>query len=227
MHVVLIGGLWLDTSVWDNVLAQLVAAQRMPVSPVELPVRTPTAAPATLDNQLNAVLAAIDSRPEPAVIVGHSAAAALAWLAADRRPEHVARTVLIGGVPRAEGQQYAPFFSAAEGVIPFPGWAAFEGPDSEDLTEDQKQGLQARAIPVPDEVARGIVTYTTEARFEIPTVMVCPEYSPADAERWISSGDVPELTRAAHLSYEDIDSGHWPMLTRPVELAEIIGRYSR
>ena len=80
---------------------------------------------------------------------------------------------------------------------------------------------------MPDEVARGIVTYTTEARFEIPTVMVCPEYSPADAQRWIGGGDVPELTRAAHLSYEDIDSGHWPMLTRPVELAEIIGRYSR
>ena len=41
------------------------------------------------------------------------------------------------------------------------------------------------------------------------------------------TADPVELTRAAHLSYEDIDSGHWPMLTRPVELAEIIERYSR
>jgi hypothetical protein len=33
---------------------------------------------------------------------------------------------------------------------------------------------------------------------------------------------VPELSRARHVNFASLDSGHWPMLTRPVELAEIL-----
>jgi pimeloyl-ACP methyl ester carboxylesterase len=51
---------------------------------------------------------------------------------------------------------------------------------------------------------------------------VCPEFSPAQAREWIAAGDMPELARAKHLDLVDIDSGHWPMLTRPVELARLL-----
>jgi pimeloyl-ACP methyl ester carboxylesterase len=51
---------------------------------------------------------------------------------------------------------------------------------------------------------------------------VCPEFSPEQAKAWLAEGQVPELANAEHLSFVDIDSGHWPMVTRPVELARLI-----
>jgi pimeloyl-ACP methyl ester carboxylesterase len=56
----------------------------------------------------------------------------------------------------------------------------------------------------------------------VPVVLVCPEFTPAEAREWIAEGELPELGRAKHLEYADIDSGHWPMLTRPAELAAIL-----
>lgn len=52
--------------------------------------------------------------------------------------------------------------------------------------------------------------------------MVCPEFTPAQAREWISGGDVPELAPAKHVDFADIDSGHWPMVTKPAALAEIL-----
>ena len=71
-------------------------------------------------------------------------------------------------------------------------------------------------------VSKGLVRLGDDRRFDVPVVLVCPEYSPDDAKAWIAAGDVPELTRARHVSFVDIDSGHWPMVTRPVELARLI-----
>lgn len=82
---------------------------------------------ATLDDQLATVLAAVDAAPGKPLVVGHSAASTLAWLAADRRPERVAKVALIGGFPTADGQPYADFFEVTDGVMPFPGWAPSRG----------------------------------------------------------------------------------------------------
>ena len=38
----------------------------------------------------------------------------------------------------------------------------------------------------------------------------------------IDAGDIPELARAKHVDLADIDSGHWPMITKPAELARIL-----
>lgn len=104
----------------------------------------------------------------------------------------------------------------------FPGWAPFEGPDAADLDDDARRRFAAGAIPVPEGVTRAVVELTDERRFEVPIVLVCPEFAPAQAREWIAGGDLPELARAKHLELVDIDSGHWPMLTQPAELAAII-----
>jgi hypothetical protein len=52
--------------------------------------------------------------------------------------------------------------------------------------------------------------------------MVCPEFTPAQAEEWVDAGDLPELSRAREVTYVDIDSGHWPMFSRPAELATML-----
>ncbi|MFJ4199550.1 alpha/beta fold hydrolase [Streptomyces sviceus] len=221
MDILLIAGLWLDGSVWDDVVPELTALGHQPV-PLTLPGQGDGAAAATLDDQLEAVLAAVDAAPGKPLVVGHSAASTLAWLAADARPEKVAGIALIGGFPAADGQAYADYFAVEDGAMPFPGWGPFEGADAADLDQQARDRFAAAAIPVPEGVARGVVRLADERRFDVPVVVVCPEFTPAQAKELIAAGDSPELARAAQLQYVDIDSGHWPMATRPRELARVL-----
>lgn len=221
MDMLLIGGLWLNASVWGRVASAVEALGHRPV-PLTLPGQGDGAVSATLDDQVAAVLAAVDAAPGKSMVVGHSAACTLAWLAADRRPERVAKVALIGGFPSTDGQPYADLFEVRDGVMPFPGWSPFEGPDAADLDEEGRRELADAAIPVPVGVARGLVRLADARRFDVPVVLVCPEFTPAQAQEWINAGDVPELARAKHVDFADIDSGHWPMVTRPVELARIL-----
>jgi pimeloyl-ACP methyl ester carboxylesterase len=221
MDILLIAGLWLDGSAWDEVAGALEALGHRPV-PLTLPGQGDGSASATLDDQVAAVLAAVDSASGKPMVVGHSAACSLAWLAADARPEKVAKVVLIGGWPSADGQPYADFFEPKDGVMAFPGWGPFDGADSADLDEAARQRMEAAAIPVPEAVTRGVVHLTDERRFTIPLVLVCPEFTPADLQEWIAAGDLPELARAKQAEFVNIDSGHWPMFSRPAELARLL-----
>ncbi|KAA6210419.1 alpha/beta fold hydrolase [Streptomyces filamentosus] len=222
MDILLIAGLWLDGgSAWDDVVPELAALGHRPV-PVALPGQGDGDSSATLGDQLAAVLAAVDAAPGKPVVVGHSAAATLAWLAADARPAKVARAVLVGGFPADDGRAYADHFAIEDGVVPFPGWAPFEGPDAADLDEAARDRIASTAVPVPEGVARGVVRLTDERRFDVPVVLVCPEFTPAQAEEWIAAGESPELARVARLDHVDLDSGHWPMVTRPRELARLL-----
>ncbi len=221
MDILLIAGLWLDGSAWDEVVPALADLGHRPV-PLTLPGQGDGATSATLDDQLAAVLAAVDSASEKPMVVGHSAACTLAWLAADARPEKVAGVALIGGFPSADGEPYADFFEVKDGVMPFPGWDPFDGPDSADLDEETRCRFAAAAIPVPEGVTKGVVRLADARRYDVPVVLVCPEFSPAQAQEWIDAGDVPELAKAKHLDFVDIDSGHWPMVSKPIELARIL-----
>ncbi len=221
MDILLIAGLWLDGSAWDDVVPALEDLGHRPV-PITLPGQGDGNPSATLEDQVAAVLTAVDSAAGRPMVVGHSAAATLAWLAADARPEKVAAVALIGGFPSTDGEAYADFFEVTDGVMPFPGWGPFEGPDSEDLDEAARQRIAMAALPVPEGVSKGRVRLSDERRFEVPVLLVCPEFTPAQAQEWIDAGDVPELARAQHVRAVDIDSGHWPMFTRPTELARLL-----
>lgn len=221
MDIVLVAGLWLDGSAWDDVASTLEALGHRPV-PLTLPGQGDGAESATLADQVAAVLAAVDQAAEKPMVVGHSAACTLAWLAADARPEKLAKVALIGGFPCADGDAYADFFETSDGLMPFPGWAPFEGPDSVDLDEETKRSIALSAIPVPEEVSKGRVRLLDERRYDVPVVLVCPEFNPGQAQQWIDAGDAPELAKAKHLELVDIDSGHWPMISKPAELARLL-----
>ncbi|GAA3481571.1 alpha/beta hydrolase [Streptomyces yanii] len=226
MEILLIGGLWLDGTAWDAVTPTLETLGHRP-QPVTLPGQGDGRSSATLDEQLSTVLAAVDATVEKPLLVAHSAACTLGWLAADARPERVAKLALIGGFPNEDGQPYADFFEMRDGAMPFPGWGPFEGADSADLDEELRQRIEADAIPVPEQVARGVVRLSDERRYEVPVVVVCPEFTPEQAREWIAAGEAPELTRAKQVEFVDIDSGHWPMFTKPAELARLLGRAAR
>jgi pimeloyl-ACP methyl ester carboxylesterase len=222
MDILLIGGLWLDGTVWKDVAVELDALGHRAV-PVTLPGQGGGAgSAATLEEQRTAVLDAVAAASGKPLVVGHSAACTLAWMAADAHPDRVAKLALIGGFPSADGELYADFFAIEDGVMPFPGWTPFEGPDSADLDEEARARIAAAAIPVPEAVARGVVRLTDERRYDVPVALVCPEFGPEQAREWITGGELPELAKAKHVEYVDIDSGHWPMFSKPAELARLL-----
>ncbi len=223
MVILLVAGLWLDGSAWDAVVPRL---RDLGHDPVALSLPGQGAAPpfASLEDQQAAMVAAVDAATGPVLVVGHSAACTLAWMTADARPERVARVALIGGFPTGDGQAYADVFPIRNRQMPFPGWEPFDGPDAADLDESQRKAIAAHAIPVPERVARGTVTLRDERRYGVPVTLICPEFSPAQARQWIDAGEIPELSRAQRLDLVDIDSGHWPMFSRPKELADLLGQ---
>jgi pimeloyl-ACP methyl ester carboxylesterase len=221
MDILLVAGLWLDGSAWNDLVPPLRELGHRPL-PLTLPGQGDGREDATLDDQRAAVIGAVDSASGRSLVVGHSAAGTLTWLAADARPEKVAGVVLIGGWPSADGELYADLFETVDGVMPFPGWEPFEGPDSADLDEEARQRFAAAAIPVPEGVTKGVVRLTDERRYGVPVVLVCPEFSPAQVQEWLAAGELAELAKVEKLELVDIDSGHWPMLTEPVELARLL-----
>ena len=96
------------------------------------------------------------------LVVGHSAACTLAWVAADRRPDAVTGVVLIGGFPTTDGGSYADFFETDGDAVAFPGWEPFAGPDSNDMSPELKAEFAAGAHPVPVGVTKGTVRWTDE-----------------------------------------------------------------
>lgn len=225
MTMILIGGMWMTAGVWDETVTALAGRGERGIA-VALPGQDDGILAATLEDQLAAVLAAVDAvaaEGEAPVVVGHSAAATLAWLVADRRPERVGAVALIGGFPAPSGGTYFDPFPVVDGVVAFPGWGAFDGPDTADMDEATKAALAAAAVPVPGGVTGATVTYTDDRRYDVPVTLICPEFSPDDAQEWIDGGDLPELAAARQLSFVDIGTGHWPMATAAEVLADALG----
>jgi len=224
MDIILVPGLWLDGSSWDAVTAELDKAGHR-VQALTLPgleSRTADRSTVTLDDHVASVVAAVDSSDGPVLLVGHSAAASLAFCAVDARPDRVARVLYVGGFPGSDGEPFMQGLEANGDGVPFPGWDRFEGPDSADIDEPTRRELLDRFLPTPAGVIDGIVRLTDERRYDVPATAVCPEYTPDDLREWIESGEIPELARTKHLDYVDIDSGHWPQFTQPGRLAELI-----
>jgi pimeloyl-ACP methyl ester carboxylesterase len=221
MEILLIAGLWLDGSAGDKVVPRLASLGHRAI-PLTLPGQGDGSISATIDDQVAAIVAAVDATAGGPVVVEHSAASTLAWIAADARPTKVGEVALIGGFPSADGELYADAFESKDGIVPFPGWHAFEGPDSDDLDEGTKRRIASAAISVPEAVAKGAVHLSDVRRFDVPVTLICPEFSVAQAREWVEGGEVPELSTARHVDYVDIESGHWPMFSRPTELATLL-----
>src|ERR1022692_199935 len=103
MDILLIAGLWLDGSVWDNVATQLQARGHRAV-PVPLPGQGDGSTAATLADQVTAVVAAVDAAAARPMVAGHSAACSLAWLPPPAPPPHNNNGAPLRGLPPPRGR---------------------------------------------------------------------------------------------------------------------------
>jgi pimeloyl-ACP methyl ester carboxylesterase len=226
MDFILIPGLWLDGASWSEVVTALERAGHRAV-PVTLPGMDSRATDRTqigVDAHVAAVVARIDAANGPVVLVGHSLGCGLAWAAVDARVDRVARAILIGGFPAADGEPLGNGFTAKNGELPFPDWSDFDDADLLDLDDARRAAFRARALPSPERVASDIVHLSDDRRFDVPVTAVATEYRVDQLHRWIDSGEpaVQEFTRLRNVTYVDLPTGHWPQFTKPAELAELI-----
>jgi pimeloyl-ACP methyl ester carboxylesterase len=95
VDIILIPGLWLDASSWDDVIPALERAGHRP-RPLTLPgldAKDADRSTITLQDHVDAVTAAIDDADTKVAVVGHSLGAGVASAAVDARVDRVARAI--------------------------------------------------------------------------------------------------------------------------------------
>ena len=179
-----------------------------------------------LVDHVGAVVTAIDDVEGPVLLVGHSAGCGIAHAALDARVTKVAAIVHVGGFPAADGEPLLDGFEARDGEVPMPDWAEIgEDANIVDFDDVELRRLYDEAIPVPERVITDPVRLSDPRRRDVPATMVCPEYTVADLRGWLDAGVGPaELAALTQVEYVDLGGGHWPQLTQPERLAEVILR---
>jgi pimeloyl-ACP methyl ester carboxylesterase len=183
----------------------------------------------TLQDHVDAVVASVDSAVAaasgaPVVLVGHSAGCGVAHAAVDARPDKVGHVVHVAGFPIGDGVANPGGYPAVGGEVPFPDWSAFEEADLADLDDAAREELRSRAVPVPVRVHTDLQRLSDDRRYGVPITVVCTEFTSAMLREWVDQAFEPvqELSRIEHVDYVDLPTGHWPMFTKPTELADII-----
>src|SRR6266545_60012 len=149
MDIILIPGFWLDASSWNEVAPVLEQAGHR-VRPLTLPgleSRDAHRSGIRLRDHVEAVVAAVDEADGPVVLVGHSGGGAIAYAAADARPDRVARVVYVDSGPLADGGAINDELPVVDGEIPLPDWSEFGAEDLRDLDDELREAFRARAIP--------------------------------------------------------------------------------
>jgi pimeloyl-ACP methyl ester carboxylesterase len=226
MQIILIPGLWLDASSWNDVFPVIEAAGHT-TYPLTLPgmqsVDTDRS-DITLRDHIDAVVAVIDSLGDGVVLVAHSGGALVAHGAVDARPDRVARVVYVDAVPVGDGGVINDELPTDNGDVPLPDWSLFEEADLVDLTDELRDRFRSRAIPSPVHVAQDPIHLTDERRYDVPVTVIACEFPSAQIQEWIGQGVpyVKELATIRDVQYVDLPTGHWPQFTKPTELGEAI-----
>jgi len=226
MDIILVPGLWLDGSSWDDVVPVLADAGHR-THAVTLPGMESSDADRSeigLRDHVSAVTDLLDAADGPVVLVGHSAGSGIAYAAADARPGRVARVVCIGGFPTGDGATIADGFVAVNGEVPLPGWTEFDDADLAGLDDKALAVFRERALPSPERVIRDPQRLSDERRYDVPVTVICTEFTSQMLRDWIAQGMAPvrEFTRIRDVSYVDLPTGHWPQFTRPADLGQAI-----
>lgn len=226
MDIILIPGFWLDGSSWSAVTPPLEQAGHR-VRALTLPGKESEDADRSgigLADHVGFVVAAVDEAEGPVVLVGHSGGGLIAQAASDARPGKVARVVYVDAAPLPDGSCVNDEIPIVDGELPLPDWGFFEDADLVDLTDELRERFRERAIPEPVGAAFDRVSFTSERRREVPTTVVCCEFTSAMLKDWMGQGVpyVAELAAMKDVEYVDLPTGHWPQFTKPDELGQVL-----
>jgi pimeloyl-ACP methyl ester carboxylesterase len=235
---VLVPGAWLGAWAWEGTARALRERGHtvLPVSLTGLGERADQATPETnLDTHIDDIVAAVDQHGlRDVTLVAHSYAAAPVTGAAGRLGSRLERLVYLDSAPFSEGMglldlmppQVAEQLSKqvadyGEGWrLPMPPFEALGSSLSlEGLGEDQRELMRANAAPQPFGTYEQRLTGFVDAGPGVGRVLIaCNDF------RALLDAGVPMLDFLNQPPWRrfDLSTGHWPMLSAPVELADAL-----
>jgi pimeloyl-ACP methyl ester carboxylesterase len=221
--IVLVPGFWLGAWAWDDV-ASVLRSDGHDVTALTLPgLESPDAdrSAITLSDHVDAICETVTAAGGPVVLAVHSGAGAAGYAVSDRIPDRIAAMVYVDSGP-ATGA----FDPDAPHEVPLPSREELEQEENLDgLSEQQLDTFRQRAVPEPGGVLREAPELTNDARLDVPSTAICTgytsdQYKDAVKEGYAWLGGFGELR---DLTWVDLPTSHWPMWSRPSELAQIIG----
>lgn len=223
--IILVPGFWLGGWAWDEV-AGLLRADGHDVTALTLPGLESTDADRsgiTFQDHVDAIVAALGAAPAPAVLVVHSATGFSGYAASDLVPERIAAMVYVDTAP-GKGALDPAFEGDEKPMV----WEEIEAEENLDgLSEAQRATFRDRAVPVPGSLIREGHEFTNEARRDIPATIIATGFTVADYQSyarehpdWAFLAGIPELR---NVTWIDLPTSHWPMWSRPADIARIIG----
>jgi pimeloyl-ACP methyl ester carboxylesterase len=227
--IVLVPGFWLGGWAWDEVAAALRAGGH-DVTALTLPgLESAEAdrASVTLADHVDAICKAVQVAGPPVVLAVHSGAAVPGYGASDRIPEQIAAMVYVdcGPVAGAINPQLS------EPELPLPSWAELEedGSNLDGLSAEQLATFRQRAVPEPGAAVREAPALSNPARLDVPSTVICSSFPSARVKDAVAKGHpgFGALAELRDVTYLDLPTSHWPMWSRPHELATMISDIAR
>jgi pimeloyl-ACP methyl ester carboxylesterase len=223
LPIILVPGFWLGAWAWDEVAGAL-RADGHDVTALTLPGLESAdvdRSSITLSDHVGAIVDSVRAAAAPVVLAVHSGTGFSGYVASDRVPERIAAMVYVDSAPGIPPLD--PDFEGDEKPLSWDELAAEENLDG--LSEEQMETFRQRAVPEPGGVLREAIPLTNDARLDIPSTVICTgytseQYKEASKEGYAWLGGLKELR---NITWVDLPTSHWPMWSRPKELAEIIG----
>lgn len=222
--IVLVPGFWLGAWAWDDV-ATALRADGHDVTALTLPGLDPAdadRASVTLADHVEAICGAVREAGEPVVLAVHSGAGGAGYAASDRVPERIATMVYVDSGPATGALD--PDLTADELPLPSPDQLAAEE-NLDGLSEEQLETFRRRAVPEPGAILRESPQLTNDARLDVRTTVICTGFSSEQVKEAIEEGYawLGGLTELRNVTWVDLPTSHWPMWSRPDDIARIIG----
>ena len=220
--IVLVPGFWLGAWAWDEVAGAL-RADGHDVTALTLPgleSADSDRSSISLSDHVDAICEAVRAAGAPVVLAVHSGTGFAGYGASDRVPERIAAMVYVDTAPGI-----GPLDPDLEGDKPMV-WAEIEAEENlEGLSEEQKETFRRRAVPEPGGVLRQSVPLTNDARRDIPSTMICTGFTSEEYKEAVKQGYawLAGLNELRNVTWVDLPTSHWPMWSRPQELAKLIG----
>jgi hypothetical protein len=108
--------------------------------------------------------------------------------------------------------------------LPFRTHAELRQENLEGLSKEQLQVFRHRAVPQPGATLRDAPVLEHDARCDVPTTVICTGFTSKQVQDAVGEG-YPWLAGLAELtdvSYVDLPTSHWPMWSKPRELAALL-----
>jgi pimeloyl-ACP methyl ester carboxylesterase len=233
---VLVPGMWLGAWAWREVTTRLRAAGHdvFPLTLTGVADRAHVGGPDTdLDTHAADVVALIETEELTGVVlVGHSYAGSVVTLAADRIPERLAAVVYVDAGPLPNGTSLLDTHDdeARAGILAGLGDGARVAPRQWDpgadptllagLSTDALAQLRRRSTGHPfASINQPLVV--SDAAAKVPRALITCSFPLDQVHAMIEQGH-PYFAGLATAEILSLPTGHWPMLSEPRRLADLL-----